>query len=226
MFKKRKGRQKKFLFIDSLAVLCLKGMGSYYWAVNYPKYGVSRVGALFSTGHIDKKITYDKLDWLLTDGFQKRFSSIKKELLQLTESEQNSLIESLDAETAHKYRVVRRYMNRLNENGIAAYDISNCIYNNQMYARSATLLWSNFKHLSLIRKDRNERSQRAAEQAQSLFSNWNEYVTSFIAGVQFQQKSSVDAEEFTKKIQPTFTKLLTSKHSPLRNADWDTNLNV
>ncbi|MBH0164199.1 DUF1266 domain-containing protein [Fictibacillus sp. 7GRE50] len=226
MFKKRKRRQKKSLFIDSLAVLCFKGMGSYYWAVNYPKYGVSRIGALFSTGHIDKKITYDKLDWLLTDGFQKRFSSIKKELLQLSEIEQNSLIESLDPETAHKYRVVQRYMNRLNEHGIAAYDISNCIYNNQMYARSATLLWSNFKHLSLIRKDRNERSQRAAEQAQSLFSNWNEYVTSFIAGVQFQQKSSVDAEDFTKKIQPTFTKLLTSKHSPLRNADWDTNLNV
>nr|WP_231607386.1 DUF1266 domain-containing protein [Fictibacillus sp. 18YEL24] len=201
-------------------------MGSYYWAVNYPKYGVSRIGALYSSGKIDKEIASKKLDWLLTDGFQKRFSSIKKELLQLTESEQNSLIDSLDSETAHKYRVVRRYMNRLNEHGIAAYDISYCIYNNQMYARSATLLWSNFKHLSLIRKDRNERSQRAAEQAQSLFSNWNEYVTSFIAGGQFLQKSAADAEEFTKIIEPTFTKLLTSKHSPLRNADWNTNLNM
>jgi Protein of unknown function (DUF1266) len=226
VFKKRKRRQKKSLFIDSLAVLCFKGMGSYYWAVNYPKYGVSRVGALFSSGKVDKEIGSKKLDWLLTNGFQKRFSSIKKELLQLTESQQDSLIESLDAETAHKYRVVRRYMNRLNEHGIAAYDISHCIYNNQMYARSATLLWSNLKHILLIRKDRDERSQRAAEQAQSFFSNWNEYVTSFIAGVQFQQKSAVDAEEFTKKIEPTFTKLLTSKHSPLQNADWDTNLHV
>ncbi|MET3726853.1 hypothetical protein ABID52_000434 [Fictibacillus halophilus] len=226
MFKKRKRRQKKSLFIDSLAVLCFKGMGSYYWAVNHPKYGVSRVGALYLTGKIDKEIVPTKLDWLLTEGFQKRFSSIKKELLQLTENEQDSLIDSLDAETAHKYRVVRRYMNRLNEHGIAAYDISHCIYNNQIFAKSATLLWSNLKHMSLIRKDRDERSQRAAEQAQLLFSNWNEYVTSFIVGVQFRQNSTADSEAFMKTMEPTFTKLLTSKYSPLQNADWNTNLNV
>ncbi|MFC7371075.1 DUF1266 domain-containing protein [Fictibacillus iocasae] len=226
MFKKRKQHQKKALFINALSSLCFQGMGSYYWAVNYPKYGVSRIKAIFLNSQTHQNLPPDKLAWFLSEGHQHEFATIKEELMRLSESEQEALIQSLDPSAAHKYRIVRRYMNRLTEHGIKAYDLSCCIFNSQMLTRSASLLWSNRKAMPLLRKERDRLCENAASLAQSLFSNWTDYMTSYIAGAQFHQQTSELAEEYTKKQEPRIIKLLTSKHSPLQKADWHTALKV
>ncbi|GAB1530971.1 hypothetical protein YSY22_23930 [Brevibacillus formosus] len=63
----------------------------------------------------------------------------------------------------------------------------------------------------------------AARLAQQAYSGWSEYIAGFVAGIDFLIQDT--SFQTAKENRSFYTKLLASRHSPMRQVDWNVALN-
>lgn len=211
----RRKKIERYLF--GLASVCYSGSFAYFVSIKQKKALKKKDAEKLLKGwnvH-DAEDVRNLLHWLLDCGRRHDFNQIKKELLFLSEEERRVYIDGADNEEKKAdIRLVNAYMNRLPAATIAAYDYSFCI----LISYGGLIL-----HF-LSPEEAHGFQLKAAKRAQEEYKSWQEYIAAFAVGAQFNYKHPNDEIEFMKQYEPTMTRLIASRRSPLRKLKWNTKL--
>ncbi|MFY0760577.1 DUF1266 domain-containing protein [Metabacillus dongyingensis] len=207
-------KQKKY--VNTMAPLCMIGYYTFYYSLYLSEVPFSKRTArkhLKQYEITDKNTAQDRLEWFLTTGNRREFYVLQSALLFLSEAEAKELLSSGENETLiAKLSAAKKYMHRLNEHSIGAFDLS-----------SALLLTKHAQKTGLITQEEAQAYEiRAARLAQNMYTSWSDYLTACTAGAEFVQKSIGDQEKYLNFQKNTLIKLMASKHSPFRKIEFET----
>lgn len=161
----------------------------------------------------DSQTAHFRLEWLLTKGNRWEFNGFKGVFLFHTEDESHDpLSANEDERLKAKLAAVKKYMYRLNQHSLGAFDISSVLWVT-MHAQK----------IGFITKEEAQAYElRAVTLAQSMYTNWSDYLISCTAGAEYLQKSISDQEKYLSYHKNTLIKFMASKHSPFRKIDFHT----
>ncbi|WP_426867211.1 DUF1266 domain-containing protein [Metabacillus indicus] len=207
-------KQKKY--INTLAPLCMTGYYSYYYSLYLSKLPFTKHKANKHLKYLeitDSQTAHAKVEWLLTKGNRWEFYCLKSIFLFDTENESNDpLSANEDERFTAKLSAVKKYMYRLNEHSIGAFDISSVLWIT-MHAQKTGLI---------TKEEAQAFELRAVRLAQSMYINWRDYLASCTAGTEYLQKSTSNQEKYLTYHKNTLIKFMASKHSPFRKIDFKT----
>lgn len=154
------------------------------------------------------------LYWLQDEGHRAEFNRLRHFLLALSESERNQYLYTMPEGDNRKAKllVVNKYLRRLPEASIAAYD----------YALYIILCHAGGRLKHLTSDAIFPKSMEAATKAQPLYTGWDEYILACTAGMEFHS-NLLDADR-TAENEKAYGGLFLSKSSLLNQVDWNMNL--
>lgn len=209
------------LYLQALSSLCMSSNLAYY----YTMYSFGWTGdSIFVSKALRTTLSmWDinssdslkfKLNWLLNDGWRKKYSHMYSFWSTLSDSERGEYIQSLSKEEDQyaKLYIVDYYMKKLPVDGIAAFDYGWYIF----LCRAGNSVGY------LTKKEAKMFMLGAAKRIQKSYSSWHEYVTAFVCGTQF--KASDITFAFPRAKEAHITKLFASKNSPMNKIDWNIDL--
>lgn len=206
-------------YFHALSSVCLNQRLAYYMAVHDYKrlrdtLMQSRIHDRWDTD--DKTKMEERLNWFLTQGRRADFDRDRYHLATLGSTNRTKYMESLKRGELRTTRlwIVNTYANRLPAAGIAAFDYAWYL----IICRAAMGDSQSSNAVAL------ERMLLIAQRIQQSYSSWEEYFLAYACGNQYDEIGS-------KKSTSTATeahifKLLTGKYSPIRQFDWDFDLNA
>ncbi|MFG0215512.1 DUF1266 domain-containing protein [Brevibacillus porteri] len=204
------------LFLRALSSVCFSKSGAYYYALYHEN--LSRRTCLFLLKEkqiTDKTALIDTIKWLISEGKREEFNRLRHFLFTFSESERTAYIQALpeDHQSKSQLILVDYYSRCLPSEGIAAHDYAWCI----LLSRAGL-------KLGYLQKDQAiEYMLSAARLAQQAYSGWSEYIAGFVAGIDFLIPDT--SFQTAKENRGFYTKLLASRHSPMRQVDWNVALN-
>lgn len=204
------------LYLRALSSVCFSKSGAYYYALYHENLSRRKCLFLLKEQQItDKFALIDTIKWLLSEGKRKEFNRLRHFLFTFSESERTAYIQALpeDHQSKSKLFLVDYYSRCLSLEGIAAHDYAWCV----LLSRAGLKLGY------LYNDEAMEYMLSAARLAQQAYCGWSEYIAGFVAGIDF----SIPDTSFrtAKENRDFYTKLLASRHSPMRQVDWNVDLN-
>lgn len=206
--------QQKF-FMLSMAYLCsdedlIMQYRFFGWKCNINKSDNGVKNRLDLLGISDAGSLKNKINWFLLAGFRKEFNQKACFLRSLSKEEKKECIQSLpkNGKQYKKLFIANYYIDKLSQEGIAAYDYSWCCY--LYFAGNALGYISDYELWGLVRE--------AVQSIQKAYSGWEDYVTAYAAGAQFH---ALDTEfNFIKKNSKFFERYFLSQESPANSIEW------